>query len=132
LVFAGPWPGTLPGVEIGSGLPAGYEPSGAVWHNQLNKLFTVWDNGLVSMMDYDGSNITNWSVAGDLEAICVADPYSDFVYVGVEGPDDGITEFNVQTEQATRFFDLTQALKEAISTQDCSKPAQYTFSNFQS
>lgn len=107
LVFAGPWPGTLPGVEIGSGLPVGYEPSGAVWHNQLNKLFTVWDNGMVSMMDYDGMNITTWSVSGDLEGICVADPNSDFIYVGVEGPDDGIKEFNVVTGQVTRFFDLT-------------------------
>jgi WD40 repeat protein len=107
LLFAGPWPGTLPGVEIGSGLPAGYEPSGAVWHIQLHKFFTVWDNGMVSMMDYDGTNITTWSVYGDLEGICVANPQGDFVYVGVEGPDDGIAEFNVQTGQATRFFDLT-------------------------
>jgi hypothetical protein len=106
-VFAGPWPGILPGVEIGSGLPSGYEPSGAVWHKQLNKLFTVWDNGMVSMMDYDGTNITNWSVYGDLEGICVPDPSSDFIYVGLERPDDGIDEFNITTGQVTRFFDLT-------------------------
>jgi hypothetical protein len=109
LLFAGPWPGTLPGVEIGSGLPAGYEPSGAVWHIQLHKFFTVWDNGMVSMMDYDGTNITTWSVYGDLEGICVANPQGDFVYVGVEGPDDGIAEFNVQTGQATRFFNTLDA-----------------------
>ncbi len=106
-VLAGPWPGTLPGTEIGSGLPAGYEPSGAIWHKQLNKFFTVWDNGMVSMMDYDGTNITNWSVSGDLEGICVHDPNSDFIYVGLERPDDGIKEFNVTTGQVTRFFDLT-------------------------
>jgi hypothetical protein len=106
-VAAGPWPGALPGVEIGGGLAAGYEPSGAVWHNQLNKFFTVWDNGVVSMMDYDGTNITNWTVPGDLEGICVADPAGDFVYVGFERPEDGIAEFSVTTGQVTRFFDLT-------------------------
>jgi len=106
LSFAGPWPGSLPGIEIGSGLPTGYEPSGALWHTQLEKLFTVWDNGMVSMMDYDGSNVTTWSVYGDLEGVCVSDPNSDFVYVGVERPDDGIQEFNVVTGQATRFFNL--------------------------
>lgn len=107
LVSAGPWPGTLPGIEIGSGLPAGYEPSGAVWHTQLDKFFTVWDNGMVSMMEHDGTNITNWNVDGDLEGICVADLNSDFIYVGLEGPDDGIVEFNITTGQVTRFFDLT-------------------------
>ena len=105
--FAGPWPGALPGVEIGSGLPTGYEPSGALWHTQLNKFFTVWDNGVVSMMEYDGTNITNWNVAGDLEGICVADPNSDFVYVGLERPDDGIAEFNITAGNVTRFFNLT-------------------------
>lgn len=105
--FAGPWPGQLPGTEIGSGLPAGYEPSGAVWHTRLNKLFVVWDNGMVSMMDYDGTNITNWSVFGDLEGLCIPDPTTDFVYVGLERPDDGIKELNINTGQVTRFFDLT-------------------------
>jgi|GEM_PF-2457309 len=106
-VFAGPWPGTLPGVEIGSGLPAGYEPSGGIWHLRLDKFFTVWDNGMVSMMDYDGTNITNWSVSGDLEGICVPDPAGDFIYVGLERPEDGIKEFNVATGQVTRFFNVT-------------------------
>lgn len=106
-VLAGPWPGTLPGVEIGSGLPAGYEPSGGIWHVRLNKFFTVWDNGMVSMMDYDGSNITNWSVSGDLEGICVPDPNSEFIYVGLERPNDGIKEFNITTGQVTRFFNVT-------------------------
>lgn len=105
--FAGPWPGQLPGTEIGNGLPAGYEPSGAAWHTGLNKLFTVWDNGTVSMMDYDGTNITNWSVFGDLEGVCIADPTTDFVYVGLERPDDGIKELNITSGQVTRFFDLT-------------------------
>jgi hypothetical protein len=106
-LLTGPWPGQLPGVEIGDSLPSGYEPSGAVWHTRLDKLFTVWDNGMVTMMDFDGTDVTNWSVSGDLEGICVADTGSDFVYVGLERTDDGIKEFNVMTGQVTRFFNLT-------------------------
>lgn len=107
LILAGPWPGPLPGIEIGSGLPSGYEPSGAVWHTQLQKLFTVWDNGVISMMDYDGMNVVSWNVGDDLEGICISHPNSTFVYVGVERPLDGVKEFNYLTGQVTRFFDLT-------------------------
>jgi hypothetical protein len=106
-LLAGPWPGQLPGIEIGDSLPAGYEPSGAVWHTRLDKLFTVWDNGMVTMMDFDGTNLTHWSVSGDLEGICVANTSSNFVYVGLEQPEDGIKEFNIVTGQVTRFFNLT-------------------------
>jgi hypothetical protein len=74
---------------------------------RLEKFFTIWDNGMVSMMDYDGTNITNWSVSGDLEGVCVPDPTSDLIYVGLERPDDGIKEFNVTSGQVTRFFNLT-------------------------
>ena len=73
--MADPFPAeALPGTEIGGGLPAGYEPSGAVWHTGLSKLLLVSDDGLVSMMNADGTSVNNWSVAGDLEAISVADP----------------------------------------------------------
>jgi len=71
---ADPWPGPLPGTEVGLGLPAGYEPSGGAWHRRLNKFLTVSDGGIVSMMNPDGTGITNWSVPGDLEGIAVADP----------------------------------------------------------
>ena len=103
---ADPFPATLPGTEIGSSLPAGYEPSGAVWHTGVNKLFTVDDGGQVTRMDSDGTNITNWTVPGDLEGISVADPSSSFAYIGVEHP-DSIQEFNIGTGVVTRTFDLT-------------------------
>ena len=96
----------LPGNEIGSGLASGYEPSGAVWHTGLDQLLVVSDNGDVSRMNADGTNVTNWNVSGDLEAICVADPSSPFVYVGVEHP-DSIFELNINTGFVTRTFDLT-------------------------
>lgn len=92
--------------EIGEGLPGGYEPSGADWHERLNKLFLVGDGGIVSSMNRDGSGITNWNVGGDIEGITIADPQSDFVYIGVENP-DGVREFNIATGNVTRSFDLT-------------------------
>ncbi|MCD4820238.1 MAG: esterase-like activity of phytase family protein [Candidatus Cloacimonetes bacterium] len=105
-IAADVFPGLQPGMEIGGFLPAGYEPSGAVWHNRLQKLFLVNDNGMVSKMDSDGSNVINWNVSGDLEGICIVDKTSDFVYIGVENPDN-ISEFNIETGTVTRSFDLT-------------------------
>lgn len=103
---ADPWPGPLPGTEIGQGLPAAYEPSGGAWHRRLNKFFTVSDSGIVSAMNPDGSGIVNWSVPGDLEGVAVADPASNFIYIGVEHP-DSIREFNIVTGLVTRTFVLT-------------------------
>jgi hypothetical protein len=50
--------------------------------------------------------VQNWSLSVDLEGVCVADPGSDFVYVGVEHP-DSIMEFDLTTGLVTRAFDLT-------------------------
>ena len=91
--------------EIGGNLP-GYECSGTVWHTGLEKLFVVDDDGNVASMDADGTNVNSASLAGDLEGICVADPSSDFVYIGLENP-DSILEYNIVTEAVTRTFDLT-------------------------
>ncbi len=99
-------PAALPGTEIGGNLPSGYEPSGAIWHTGLNKLFIVSDGGLVTRMNSDGTSVNNRSVPGDLEGICVADPLSSFAYVGVENP-DGVMEFNITTGLVARTFNLT-------------------------
>jgi hypothetical protein len=98
-------------VSIGA-LPALYETSGLAWHGRLGKLLAVSDGGTLSSMSIDGSEIVNWSVPGDLEGICVADPQSDFVYVGVEHP-DSILEVDVRTGVVTRAFDLTKWLTSA-------------------
>jgi poly(3-hydroxybutyrate) depolymerase/uncharacterized protein YjiK len=95
----------LPGTAIGN-LPYQYETSGLTWHDGLQKLFAVSDEGIVSMMNADGSDIVNWNVPGDLEALTVADHTSDLIYIGVENP-DSILEFDVSTGQVTRTFDLT-------------------------
>ena len=95
----------LPGTTIGN-LPLSYEVSGLTWHEGLQKLFTVSDEGIVSMMNADGTNLVNWNVPGDLEALTVADHTSDLIYIGVENP-DSILEFDTSTGQVTRTFDLT-------------------------
>lgn len=95
----------LPGTTI-STLPYQYETSGLTWHDGLQKLFAVSDEGVVSMMNADGSDLVNWNVSGDLEALTVADHSSDLIYIGVENP-DSILEFDVSTGQVTRTFDLT-------------------------
>lgn len=95
----------LPGTTLGN-LPEQYETSGLTWHDGLQKLFAVSDEGIVSMMNADGSDIVNWNVPGDLEALTVADHSSTLIYIGVENP-DSILEFDVTTGQVTRAFDLT-------------------------
>ena len=95
----------LPGTTLGN-LAEQYETSGLTWHDGLQKLFAVSDEGIVSMMNADGSDIVNWNVPGDLEALTVADHSSTLIYIGVENP-DSILEFDVTTGQVTRAFDLT-------------------------
>ena len=95
----------LPGTTIGN-LPYQYETSGLTWHDGLQKLFAVSDEGIVSMMNADGTDIVNWNVPGDLEALTVADHTSNLIYIGVENP-DSILEFDVTTGQVTRTFDFT-------------------------
>lgn len=97
----------LPGVSVGGKLPSGYEPSGIAWHLRLHKLFLVSDGGTVSSMNADGTDVTNWSVDSDLEAVTIPQPKSNFVYLGIEHP-DSICEFNIATGKVTRTFDLTK------------------------
>lgn len=101
-------------VDIGGGLPAGYEPSGADWHSRLNKVFSVHDNGYLFMMNKDGSEIATWAIGGDLEGVTIADPESDFVYIGREYP-AAILEFNIESGVVTRTFSLGGDMPESSS-----------------
>ncbi len=91
------FPDNGPGTDIGMNLDRGYEPSGLVWHNRLQSLFMVWDNGYVTQTDIDG-NIFHPSVfigAGfDLEDITVVDEQSKFVYLLQEYP-QAIVEYDI-------------------------------------
>ena len=98
----------LPG-SILNELPIGYETSGLTWHQGLEKIFAVSDEGVVSMMNQDGTELVHWNIGGDFEAITVADHTSNFVYIGLENP-DSIIEFDVSNGEITRTFDLTNWL----------------------
>jgi hypothetical protein len=105
-----PFPGDLPGEEIGGALPASYEPSGAAWHARLQRLLLVDDGGRLTLMDGHGGSVVHLTVPGapgtDFEGVCVADPESNRVYVGVEQP-ARVLEVDVDTGALLRAFDLT-------------------------
>lgn len=107
---AEPFPAAaLPGTSLNASI-ANYEPSGLVWHTRLQRLFSVSDGSasvparVFSLTD-TGTGLQYWEVAGDLEGITVANPASNFVYVGTEQPNQ-IKEFNFVTGLVTRTFDL--------------------------
>jgi hypothetical protein len=106
----GPFPGDLPGEEIGGALPASYEPSGAAWHPRLQRLLVVGDGGQLTLMDGHGGGAVHLAVPGapgtDFEGVCVADPADDRVYVGVEQP-ARVLEVDVSTGALLRAFALS-------------------------
>jgi hypothetical protein len=110
VALAEPFPATaLPGTSLNSQI-GNYEPSGLVWHTRLQRLFSVSDGSAavparVFSLTAAGTGLQVWEVAGDLEATAVANPATDFVYVGTEQPNQ-IKEFNVTSGLVTRTFDL--------------------------
>ncbi len=99
----------LPGTLISGGLPAGLEPSGADFHSRERKLYVVSDTGVLTSMAIDGSSVTNTIVGGDLEAVCVANPMTSLIYLGLEVP-NMILEYDLASSSVTRTFDLTGIL----------------------
>jgi uncharacterized repeat protein (TIGR02543 family) len=103
---AAPWPADPKGTLIN--VNAGYEPSGIVWHTRLGRFFIASDNGYIISMNADGGSAQYWNVGGDLEAVTIADPSSNYIYVGIENP-DSIKEVDVTTGKFTgKSWDLTQ------------------------
>jgi len=92
--------------EIGSGLDVGYEPSGADWHDRLERLFIVHDGGKLTSLDTDGTVLDSWTLGGDLEGVTIPDPETDLVYVGVENPAE-ILEVEVIGGTIIRRFDAS-------------------------
>lgn len=106
VMSASPWPADGTGTLLSVGV--GYEPSGIIWHTRLNRFFVVSDNGTIISMDQNGDDEKYWNIGGDLEAITIADPESNYIYAGIEHP-DSIKEVDVTTGQLTgRSWDLTQ------------------------
>jgi hypothetical protein len=89
--------------DIGGGLPSGFEPSGAAWQTRTKRLLVVSDEGMIAAMDAEGGSLHTWTLAGDLEGICVADPATDLVYVAVERPPE-IVEYNLAEGRVVRVF----------------------------
>jgi len=87
-------------------LPSADEPSGAVWHPRLKKLFTVSDEGYLHMMNSDGSKVETWYVGGDLEGVTVRDPRSNMIEIGREHP-DAILSFDLDAGEVDQEWDLT-------------------------
>lgn len=108
MVAGAAFPGSVPGTEIGGGLLAGYEPSGAAWNPTTNQLFVCSDGGAISRLNADGGATTNWSLAGDWEGIAVADPASSRVFV-VNESTAIVREFDVASGTALRTFNLASA-----------------------
>ncbi len=112
--IAKPFPAqSRPGEDIGNSLGAGYETSGIVWHSRLERFITVDDGGKVSTIDIDGNNVKHLFLRGDLEGITIADPSTNFVYVGREDG-NSIVEFDiVNGGRGRRRFSLAPWMQPA-------------------
>lgn len=92
-------------------LPRRYETSGAVWHTGLQRLFVVTGDGDAHSFDPEASGRSrHYNGWRSLEAITVADPDSNFVYLGVEDSKE-IWELDLTTEEISRVFDLNELLR---------------------
>lgn len=95
-----------------------YETSGLAWNAQINKLYTVSDDGQVTRMNLDGSaqefdRPRLQGIGTDFEAIAIADVNSNKVYIGLEHP-DSILEYDWVTKVfADKRWDLTGVLTGA-------------------
>lgn len=112
------------GTEIQQNLPSDYEPSGIVWHPYYNALFVVSDEGILSRMNVYGSEVTSWTIGGDLEGVTVANPASPYVYVVTEYP-MAITEFNPETGTVVRTWPLNGIVPSPSSTNSALEAIAY-------
>jgi hypothetical protein len=104
-----PW--ETPGTSISASNLTNYEPSDLVWHPRLQRLFGVSDGSVnvssrIFSMTSSGSAFAFTAVTGDLEGISLANPASDFLYIGLEQPNE-IAEFSLVSSSVTRTFALS-------------------------
>jgi len=84
------WPADLSGVDISSGVdrlyPA-FESSGVAWHEGLQAVIMVGDQGQVCSLSLDGSDTScvDLGTTYDLEGVSVISPDSTLVYLVNEG-----------------------------------------------
>lgn len=122
VAFAAAWPNLSDSGKISIEVAGNYEPSGLAWNSVTNKLFTVSDDGKVTMitLDDEGHAIgqetsvpRSAGIGTDFEAITIANPNSNMAYIGIEQP-DSIVEYDSRTKQLTgKKWDLTDVLTGA-------------------
>lgn len=110
------WPGsTVRQADIAIDHAGNYEPSGLLWHEADSVLYTVSDDGKVTVMTADGNNQETREprkagIGKDYEAITMVQDHPDLLYIGVEHP-DSIVEYNWRTGQfGEKWWDLTSVM----------------------
>ncbi|MBN2841702.1 MAG: SdiA-regulated domain-containing protein, partial [Sedimentisphaerales bacterium] len=96
----------LPGVSLTNGTIDKKEFSGIAWHNSQQIFYLVSDNDYLTKMSAAGQILSHIPVDGNMEAVTMIPGRNDFIYIGIEDP-DSIYEYNINTNQITRVFDLT-------------------------
>ncbi len=97
---------SLPGISLTNGAVNKKELSGIIWHNTQQIFYLVSDNDYLTKMTSAGQILSHIPVNGNMEAVTMIPGRNDFIYIGIEDP-DSIYEYNINTNQITRVFDLT-------------------------
>lgn len=91
---------------------SGNEPSGVIWHQNLNTWFIASDDGYVFAVNDAGQLLRTYTVGGDLEAMALHDPTSPYVYIGRERA-NAILRLNAWTGVVDATWDLMPWLQSA-------------------
>ena len=83
-------------------VPEDYEPSGLVWHEGLDLLFVVSDEGSIGAFTHKGEVVDTWDLPqGDVEGLTVDNPVNgSMLYVAQEFPPT-LLEFSLVTHSLT-------------------------------
>ncbi len=95
-----PIPDDVQSTEIGQNvLGNGWEPSGIVWHEDLQAYVIVSDDGVIGVLTEGGALLNTWSIGGDLEAVTY-NPATGLAYVANES-NGTISEFDLTSGSLT-------------------------------
>jgi len=99
IIFASEsWPSSdLTGTQIANYTDA----SGIIYHQRLNSFFIAVNSGYVKQIDINGAELSSKYIGSDLEAIAITDPNSDYIYLGIENPQQKIVQFSISNNNVT-------------------------------
>lgn len=108
--LAASWPASTSTSSFSYGLPTGYEVSGLAWNDASDYLYAVSDEGVLSRMSSDGSNVTNWpsTSTGDYNA--------DFEGVTVTGTNNNVYVGNEDNNTIYEFTSSTSTTSTTLPT----------------